>query len=95
MSRYHNAVTLRTRDARGEALKEKFKTIEGVSRIAFTPASGSAPAAFTLFPDKGKVILPAVTRYLEQQKIAVDEVFTERGRVDEVFREVTQGHARS
>ena len=94
-SRYHNAVTLHTRDSRGEALKEKLKTIDGVGRISFSPASGPAPAVFTLFPEKGKVILPAVTRYLEQQQIAVDEVFTERGRVDEVFREVTQARARS
>ncbi|OHE88475.1 MAG: ABC transporter ATP-binding protein, partial [Verrucomicrobia bacterium RIFCSPLOWO2_12_FULL_64_8] len=94
MSRYHNAVTLRTHDSRGESLKEKFKTIDGVGRIAYSPAGGGG-GAFTLFPDKGKIILPGVTRYLEQQKIAVDEVFTERGRVDEVFREVTQSHPRT
>jgi ABC-2 type transport system ATP-binding protein len=90
MSRYHNAVTLRTHDSRGEGLKDKLKTIAGVTRISYTaPANGGA-SVFTLFPEKGKVILPGVTRYLEQEKIAVDEVFTERGRVDEVFRDVTQ-----
>jgi ABC-2 type transport system ATP-binding protein len=95
MSRYHNAVTLRTRDGRGEGLKERLKTIDGVGGIAFSPPSDGDPAAFTLFPEKGRVILPQVTRFLEQHKIAVDELFAERGRVDEVFREITQSHPRT
>jgi ABC-2 type transport system ATP-binding protein len=95
MSRYHNAVTLRTRDGRGEGLKERLKTIDGVGGIAFSPPSDGDPAVFTLFPEKGRVILAQVTRFLEQHKIAVDELFTERGRVDEVFREITQSHPRT
>jgi ABC-2 type transport system ATP-binding protein len=94
MSRYHNAVTLRTRDARGESLKERFKTIGGVNKVAFEPGADGA-ATFTLFSEGRRPILTEVSRYLEKQQIAVDEVFTERGRVDEVFREVTQVQARS
>ena len=43
-----------------------------------------------MFPKSNRVILPEVTRFLEQHKIAVEEIFAERGRVDQVFREITQ-----
>ena len=95
MSRYHNAVTLRTRDPRGESLKERLKTIDGVNKVAYQPGESGGAALFTLFPDKNRPILADVSRYLEKQQIAVEEVFTERGRVDEVFRDVTQTQPRS
>jgi ABC-2 type transport system ATP-binding protein len=95
MSRYHNAVTLRTRDQRGESLKERLRTIDGVNKVAYQPGEGGAAALFTLFSERGRPILADVSRYLEKQQIAVEEVFTERGRVDEVFRDVTQAQPRS
>ena len=95
MSRYHNAVTLRTRDQRGESLKERLKTIDGVNKVAYQPGEKGGAALFTLFSEKNRPILADVSRYLEKQQIAVEEVFTERGRVDEVFRDVTQNQPRS
>jgi hypothetical protein len=37
------------------------------------------------------VILPQITRMLEQRRIPFEEVYAERGRVDEVFRALTLG----
>jgi ABC-2 type transport system ATP-binding protein len=95
MSRYHNAVTLRTRDQRGESLKERLKTIDGVNKVAYQPGENGGAALFTLFSERNRPILADVSRYLEKQQISVEEVFTERGRVDEVFRDVTQNQPRS
>ena len=45
----------------------------------------------TAFPRAGKQIFAPVSDLLRQQGIAVTEVQLERGRLDEVFRTVTQG----
>jgi len=88
MSRFHNAVVVRSPQADG--LAEKMKGIPGVANVepATDPKSGLAQLA--VFPEEGRVILPEITRFLDEQKIPVDEVFTERGKVDEVFRRLTE-----
>ena len=90
MSRYHNAVTVRVRQADTEGLEDKLKLVDGVTNVAHQPGSETHAATYTMFPKSNRVILPEVTRFLEQHKIAVEEIFAERGRVDEVFREITQ-----
>ena len=88
MSPHHNAVVLKIA-APGNGLAE---SLAGIAGVADVRVSGQANGTvFTLLPNANQVILPEVTRFLEGQKVAFDEVFTERGRVDEVFRQVTQG----
>ncbi|MEE8554966.1 MAG: ABC transporter ATP-binding protein [bacterium] len=89
-SRYHNAVTVRTRDPQAAALREKLQLIGGVNEVEFTPGQDGGPASFTLFSENNRPILPDVTKFLETHNVAVEEIFAERGRVDEVFRNVTQ-----
>jgi len=91
MSRHHNAVTLKTRAAQPEELAGRLRQLQGVAEVTFRPGEGGAPGAFQLLARDGHPILQHVTRFLEEQKIATDEVFASRGYVDEVFREVTQG----
>ena len=50
-------------------------------------------AIYQVFPKKGQVILEDVTRFLNGKKVKAEELFTERGRVDEVFRDLTRGAA--
>ena len=88
MSRHHNAVTLYAHAADG--LAERLRGISGVDSVEEAPVD-SGRAGFTLFSRDRQVILPEVTRFLEANHIEFEEVFTERGRVDEVFRSVTLG----
>lgn len=87
-SRYQNAVILRTHTA-SDGLVEQLRGVAGVSAVERTPALSGGATTFSIFPENNQVILPEVTRFLEQNKIAFEEVFVERGRIDEVFREVT------
>ena len=87
-SRYQNAVILRTQTA-SDGLVEQLRAVAGVSAVERTPAISGGATTFSIFPENNRVILPEVTRFLEQNKIAFEEVFVERGRIDEVFREVT------
>ncbi|MER3547318.1 MAG: ABC transporter ATP-binding protein, partial [Rhodanobacteraceae bacterium] len=53
------------------------------------PADGRV----TVFPRAGKRILNEVQRLLEAQRVQVDELQLERGRLDEVFRRITEDAA--
>jgi ABC-2 type transport system ATP-binding protein len=91
MSRYHNAVTLRTQVRDG--LVERLRALGGVASVELTPGREGAPSTYAIFPSAQRVILPEVTHLLEDSHIEFDEVFAERGRVEEVFRQVTLGGA--
>ncbi len=92
MSRFHNAVTLRTQAA-AEALDDRLRAVPGVASVEHTAAADGRSAEYAIFPEPDRVILPDITRFLEQNHIEFDEVFAEKGRVDEVFRRVTLGGA--
>lgn len=92
MSTLHNAVTLKTPGAPA-GLVERLKALPGVSDVRLTQGAGSADARYLIIPADKRVILPEVTRLLEAQQIPFDEVYAERGHVDEVFRRVTTAAA--
>ncbi len=90
MSRYHNAVTLKTRPADAAQLLRSLRELDGVEEVNHRSGQDGAADEYTLFPRRGKVILRTVTGFLEARKISAEEVFASRGRVDEVFRSLTQ-----
>ncbi|MDF9391835.1 MULTISPECIES: ABC transporter ATP-binding protein [Methylococcus] len=87
-SRYHMAVSLTT----GETAKarEALTAIPEIETIEVDPQN----QRITAFPRKGKQILMAVSDVLRAQGITVSELQLETGRLDEVFRSITQSHLR-
>ncbi len=86
-SRYHGAVSLTAGNP--AAVKEALSRVEGVSSVEVDPQDGR----LTAFPKAGQKIYPRVEALLREQKIEVSELQLERGRLDEVFRSITQGAA--
>jgi len=86
MSTLHNAVTLKAPGAPA-GLAEQLQALPGVAEVR------GAGAAYLIVPTDKRVILPEVTRLLESQHIPFEEVYAERGHVDEVFRRVTSAPA--
>jgi ABC-2 type transport system ATP-binding protein len=82
-SRYHQAVSLTV--AQPVALKEGIARIEGVASVEIDPQDGR----LTAFPRRGERILDRINDYLKAQGVAVSEMALERGRLDEVFRQIT------
>lgn len=81
-SRYHQAVSLHmsySADISGLA------ELEGVGDMEVDQQSGRV----TLFPEPGKDILHKVTEHVQLRKLPVDTLFVEQGRLDQVFREIT------
>ena len=88
-SRYHQAVTVRADDL--EAMKAALTGVAGVEEVVID----GEDKVVTAFPRKGQAIFGPITRLIQDRKLAVNEVMLERGRLDEVFRTITQTGARS
>jgi ABC-2 type transport system ATP-binding protein len=82
-SRYHNAISLNLVDeiAGAKATLQGMDGIEAVEQIN--------ERRFTLFPYKGAMLLPQVVRWLDSMAWDVENLHIEKGRLEDVFRQVT------
>jgi len=87
-SRYHHAVSLTA--ANVAATREALSRVADVAAIEIDPQDHR----ITAFPKPGKQIFGAISDLLKTQDIEVSEVQLESGRLDEVFRTITQGTAK-
>jgi ABC-2 type transport system ATP-binding protein len=85
-SRYHMAVSLTT--AETEKARDALSGIPDIESVEVDPLD----QRITAFPRKGKQILSAVSDALKAQGVAIRELQLETGRLDEVFRSITQPH---
>jgi ABC-2 type transport system ATP-binding protein len=84
-SRYHGAVSF---SAPGSGVsQEMLGRLPQVASIEVDPLDGR----ITVFPRPGERILEPVESLLRQQGLEVSEIQLERGRLDEVFRQITIG----
>jgi len=82
-SRYHGAVSF---SAPGSGMsQEMLGRLPQVASIEVDPLDGR----ITVFPKAGERILEPVERLLREQGLEVSEIQLERGRLDEVFRQIT------
>jgi ABC-2 type transport system ATP-binding protein len=87
-SRYHNAVSLRfVNPAHLAAAAEQIAALAEVQCIE----SDVRECLLTAFPKPGARALPAVSALITQAAWDVPELHLESGRLDEVFRTLTQG----
>jgi ABC-2 type transport system ATP-binding protein len=87
-SRHHNAVSVRVRRDVAETARVAFGSLPAVERIEET--GGSQGVQFMIFPHAGRPIVEQVSELVRIRGWSVDELFVERGRLDEVFRDITQ-----
>jgi ABC-2 type transport system ATP-binding protein len=84
-SRYHGAVSF---SAPGSGVsQEMLGRLPQVAAIEVDPLDGR----ITVFPKPGVRVLEPVEDLLRQQGLEVSEIQLERGRLDEVFRQITMG----
>ncbi|MEO5560491.1 MAG: ABC transporter ATP-binding protein [Dokdonella sp.] len=86
-SRYHQAVSLTAPNVK-EA-RDALAKVADVASIEVDPQDGR----ITAFPKPGRSIFVAVGDALKAQGVIVSELALEPGRLDEVFRTITQGAA--
>jgi ABC-2 type transport system ATP-binding protein len=87
-SRYHNAVSLRFE--KPEQLAAAVRAIAALAEVAEVE-SDVRELRLTAVPKKGSRALPAISALIAANDWEVPEVHLEAGRLDEVFRSLTQG----
>ena len=84
-SRYHQAVSLTASNV--QDAKAALSRVADIAAIEVDPQDNR----ITAFPKPGRAIFVAVSDALKTQGVAVRELALEPGRLDEVFRTITQG----
>jgi ABC-2 type transport system ATP-binding protein len=90
-SRYHNAVTLTLTAAEADSAITKLKMLPNVAQVERKPAASAV--RLTAFPKSGARLIDAVAALAAREAWAVQELYAEPGRLDEVFRAVTTSDA--
>lgn len=90
-SRYHGAITVRTESLEtASAVRERLEATEGVASVEVS-ADG---AEFTAFPaPEARDLLSRVSELAQDGSLGISGLYLEKGRMDEVFRTVTEGAA--
>lgn len=86
-SRHHNAICLQLaqeQEGAASALAD-IANIESVETLE--------DRSFMLFPHNGQMLLPEVVRWLDDKHWEVENIHLEKGRLDDVFRQVTRAQA--
>lgn len=83
-SRYHKALTLEFEDGH-IAVTDILEKIPGVSRLESTE-----PGRYTLFSESGASLFEPVSQKVAENGWKIKELFVEKGRLDDVFRALTQ-----
>ena len=84
-SSIHNAVTIRLAGENLDRVGNEIESMEDVHRIETINETG----VLRLIPKDGAVIVEKVSLLMRDKGFKVDEIFVERGHLDEVFRDLT------
>ncbi|MEH6343711.1 MAG: ABC transporter ATP-binding protein [Bermanella sp.] len=82
-SRYHNAICLQLSDN----VEAAVKSLQGIANIE--SVEQLEERKYMLFPRGGQMLLPEVVRWLDKQSWQVESLHLEKGRLEDVFRQVT------
>ncbi|MDA1090368.1 MAG: ABC transporter ATP-binding protein [Proteobacteria bacterium] len=86
----HNTVMITVDADKADAVKQSLGDIETIKSIKIEKVAGRDGATrLVIRPTKGALIADAVSHLLHTKKIKVQEMYVERGTLDDVFRNIT------
>jgi ABC-2 type transport system ATP-binding protein len=89
-SSMHNAVSITVVGASSNGVHDELARLPGVSRVELVEESGGR-TRYHVFPDADAALIGVVGKIVRERGWEVEELHLERGRLDEVFRQVTIG----
>ncbi len=89
---YRNAVTLSVSGKSAEALLEDLNGLEQVYSVERLEDMPSGALTVRVFPKDRESISSELEQFLKKKKMVIEQFFVERGRLDEVFRNLTLGN---
>ena len=87
-SRYYNSVSVHLKTDRVDQLKSAVERIEHVSGVELGPVVDDVTQVLVV-PVDGFEIVEAVNLQLVENNIPAEQIYVERGRLDDVFRQIT------
>jgi ABC-2 type transport system ATP-binding protein len=85
---YHGAVAIRVATDRAEAVRGALVAIAGIDKVE-TVGAANGQMQLRAIPKNGAGIVTDVASVIRQKALTVDEIFVERGKLDDVFRQIT------
>ncbi len=85
---YHNAVAIRVAAADADRVAAALSALAGIANVERIGAA-NGHIQIRALPKSGKAIAADVGALLRDQSIVVEEMLVERGKLDDVFREIT------
>jgi ABC-2 type transport system ATP-binding protein len=85
---YHGAVAIRVASDKAEAVRAALSAVAGIKEIE-TVGAVNGVLQLRAIPANGAGIVADVASAIRQKSLAVDEIFVERGKLDDVFRQIT------
>jgi ABC-2 type transport system ATP-binding protein len=85
---YHGAVAIRVATDRAEAVRGALAAIAGIDKVE-TVGAANGQMQLRAIPKNGAGIVTDVASVIRQKALTVDEIFVERGKLDDVFRQIT------
>jgi len=85
---YHGAVAIRIAEERASQVIDGLSAHAGVARVE-TLGKLNGHVSLRAIPANGEAIATDVASLLREKQIAVEELFVERGKLDDVFRDIT------
>jgi len=92
-SAYYNAVSVRLHRDHVDGLKSALDGIADIERIEIGEAPGDTAHVVVMSKD-GATIIETVNARMKDRSVNVEQLYVERGRLEDVFRQITgeQGH---
>ena len=93
---YHNAVAVRVDAGKADAVATALGSLAGVEKVERN-AAAEGHVLLRAIPKAGAIIAGDVANLLNQKSLVVAEMYVERGKLDDVFRQITtqEGRARN
>jgi len=84
----HNTVLVTVSGVESTIAHERFMTVKGVKKVEDQGKDGDL-VRLRIYPDHGQWILPDIGQYAREQGWKVQELYQDRGQLDDVFRLLT------
>jgi ABC-2 type transport system ATP-binding protein len=90
---YHGAVTIRVAADKADAVRAALAGVAGIKDIEAVGGAANGQLQLRAIPKNGakngNSIVTDVASAIRQKALTVDEIFVERGKLDDVFRQIT------
>jgi ABC-2 type transport system ATP-binding protein len=86
----HNAVSITVRGQQANGIRDDLSTLTGVRGVDVVDEGGEC-TRLLVYPEGEAVIIDQLSRMVRERGWAIEELRVERGKLDEVFRQVTVG----